>query len=65
MDDWHYDFLKEDIKRLRDDLSDVERRTWKVENWQVLVPFRVWLAACWLMIAGMSIALIADAAGAF
>jgi len=62
--DWRYDFLKEDIKRLRDDLSEVERRTWKVENWQSLVPFRIWLAVLWLVIAGIWIAVIAGAAGA-
>lgn len=64
MGDWRYDFLKEDIKRLRDDLSEVERRTWKVENWQSLVPFRIWLAVLWLVIAGIWIAVIAGAAGA-
>jgi uncharacterized protein YydD (DUF2326 family) len=26
VDDWRYNFLREDIKRLRDDLSEVERR---------------------------------------
>ena len=65
MDDWRYDFLKEDIKRLRDDLSEVERRTWKVESWQSFVPFRIWLAVCWLVFAGIWAAVIADAAGAF
>jgi hypothetical protein len=65
VDDWRYDYLKEDIKRLRDDLNEVERRTWKVESWQSLVPFRVWLAACWLVVVGVWIAVIADAAGAF
>ena len=65
MDDWRYNFLKEDIKRFRNDLSEVERRTWKVESWQSLVWFRVWLAVCWLMIVGMWIAVIADATGAF
>jgi hypothetical protein len=64
VDDWRYDFLKEDIKRLRNDLSELERRTWKVENWKSLLPFRIWLAACWLVIAGIWIAMAADAAGA-
>jgi hypothetical protein len=32
-------FLKDDIKRLREGLSEVRERTWKVENWQNLVPF--------------------------
>jgi hypothetical protein len=65
VDDWRYDFLKEDVERLRDELSEVERRTWKVENWQSLVPFRMWLAICWLVIVGGWIAVIADAAGAY
>ena len=65
MDDWRYDFLKEDIKRLRNDLVKVERRTWTVENWQSMVPFRIWLTVCWLVILGIWVAVIADAAGAF
>ena len=40
MNDWRYDFLREDIERLRDELNSVERRTWKVERWQDRVPFR-------------------------
>ncbi len=65
MDNWRYDFLKEDIKRLRDDLNEVESRTWKVENWQSLMPLRTCFAICWLAIVGMWIAVIADAAGAY
>jgi len=65
VDDWRYDFLKEDIKRLRNDLVKVERRTWTVENWQSMVPFRIWLTVCWLVILGIWVAVIADAAGAF
>lgn len=65
MDDWRYDFLKEDIKRLRNDLNEVDRRTWKVETWQNLVPLRIAFAICWLVIVGMWIAVAADAAGAF
>lgn len=65
MDDWRYDILKEDIKRLRDDLSEVQRRTWKIESWQSLAPFRISLAVCWLVIVGIWIAVIADATGAF
>jgi hypothetical protein len=29
------------------------------------MPFRIWLAACWLMVVGIWSAVIADAAGAF
>jgi hypothetical protein len=65
VDDWRYDYLKEDIKRLRDDLNEVERRTWKVESWQSLAPFRIWMVVGWVAIAGIWIAVIADAAGAF
>lgn len=64
MDDWRYELLKEDIKRLRDDLSEVQRRTWKLESWRSFAPFRVWLAVCWLAIIGIWIAVIAGAAGA-
>ena len=65
MDDWRYDFLIDDIKRLREDLSEVRERTWKVENWQNLVPLRILLAVCWLIVLGVWAAGIADAAGAF
>ena len=65
MDDWRYELLNEDIKRLRKELHEVERRTWKVEDWQSLQPMRIWLAIYWLLIVGMWAALIADAAGAF
>jgi hypothetical protein len=65
VNDWRYDYLKEDIKRLRDDLNQVERRTWKVEHWQSLLPFRIWLAVCWLVMVGIWAAVIADATGAF
>jgi hypothetical protein len=65
VDDWRYDFLKDDIKRLREDLSEVRERTWKVENWQNLVPLRILFAICWLIILGVWAAEIADASGAF
>jgi hypothetical protein len=63
VDDWRYDFLKEDIKRLRDDLTEVERRTWKVENWQSILPLRICFAICWLPILGIWITVIAHAVG--
>ena len=65
MDNWRYNSLKEDIKQLRDDLREVDKRTWKVERWQSLVSFRIWLAACWLIIIGIWVAVIADAVGGF
>lgn len=65
MEDWRYDLLKEDINRLRDDLIEVRTRTWKIENWQGMLPFRIWLAVCWLAILGMWTFVIAGAAGAF
>lgn len=65
MNDWRYELLQEDVRRLRKELNEVERRTWKVENWQSLQPFRIWTAIYWIMIGGMWIAVIADAAGAF
>jgi hypothetical protein len=65
MDDWRYETLREDVGRLRKELNEVEQRTWKVEHWQSLQPFRVWMAIWWLVIAGIWIAEIAIAAGAF
>ncbi len=65
MDDWRYEILQEDVRRLRKELNEVEQRTWKVEHWQSLQPFRAWMALWWLVIAGIWIADIAIAAGAF
>lgn len=65
MDDWRYEHLQEDVRRLQKELNAVERRTWKVEHWQSLQPFRIWMAIWCLMIAGLWVAGIADAAGAF
>lgn len=65
MNDRRYELLNEDIRRLRKELGEVERRTWKVEHWQSLQPMRIWFAICWLLIAGVWAAVIADAAGAF
>jgi hypothetical protein len=59
VDDWRYDFLKEDVKRLREDLKAVEKRTWEVESWQNRVPFRIWAAGYWLLIVAAWIAVIA------
>lgn len=65
MSDWRYESLQEDVRRLRKELGEVERRTWGVEHWQSLQPFRIWMAIWWLMIAAMWGVVIADAAGAF
>jgi hypothetical protein len=65
VNDWRYELLNEDIKRLRKELGEVERRTWKVEHWQSLQPMRIWFAIWWLLSAVMWAAIIADAAGAF
>lgn len=65
MNDWRYEHLQEDVRRLRKELNEVERRTWKVENWQSLQPFRIWMAIFWIINGGFWIAVIADAAGAF
>jgi hypothetical protein len=64
VNDWRYESLKGDMKRLRDDLNDVQRRTRKIESWQSRVPFRLWLIVCWLVMAGIWVVVIADAAGA-
>jgi len=42
----------------------VRGRTNKVESWQNQVPFRIWLAVFWLMMAGIWIAMILGATGA-
>jgi hypothetical protein len=65
MNDWRYETLQDDVRRLRKELNDVEQRTWKVEHWQSLQPFRVGMAIVWLLIAGIWIAEIAIATGAF
>jgi hypothetical protein len=65
MEDWRYDNLREDIKRLQEELYEVRGRTSKLENWKSFLPMRVWFAILWLAIICMWIAGIADAAGAF
>jgi len=64
MDDWRYEHLREDVRRLQKELNEVERRTWKVEHWQSLQPLRIWMAIFWLLIVAMWAVAIADAAGA-
>lgn len=53
MGDWRYENLSDDMKRLREELYEIRGRTHKIETWQSLLPFRIWLAICWLVIIGM------------
>ncbi len=52
MEDWRYDNLKGDLKSLRNEVREVERRTYRVESWQSLLPLRVMMGAMWLVAAG-------------
>jgi hypothetical protein len=61
MEDWRYENLKADVKLLRDELRKVEGRTYKVENWQNLLPLRVMEKVMWLMAAGTVIFVMAEA----
>lgn len=55
MEDWRYENLKADVRLLREELRKVEGRTYKVENWQAMLPMRVMEKIMWLMAAGMVI----------
>lgn len=61
MEDWRYENLKADVKLLREELREVRGRTYKVENWQSMLPLRVMEKLIWLMAAGTAIFVIAEA----
>lgn len=63
MEDWRYENLREDVRRLRGELYEVRGRTNRIESWQSLLPFRAWMAVVWLIIAGTWIAVIVDGTG--
>jgi len=64
MEDWRYENLSSRMDRLQEEVREVRGRTNKVESWQNQVPFRIWLAVFWLMMAGIWIAMILGATGA-
>jgi hypothetical protein len=63
MEDWRYENLSNRMDRLQEEVREVRGRTNKVESWQSLLPFRVSMAICWLVIAGVWILVIADGTG--
>ena len=65
MEDWRYENLSSRMDRLQEEVREVRGRTNKVERWQNMVPFRVWMAVFWLMMAGIWIAMILGATGVF
>jgi hypothetical protein len=62
MEDWRYENLREDLKRLREELCEVRGRTHKVESWQSFFPLRAILVVSWLIAIGMVVFAIAGAA---
>lgn len=61
MEDWRYENLKEDIKRLREDVQEVRGRTYKLESWQDFFPLRVLMVVVWMVTIGIWVAAIAEA----
>jgi hypothetical protein len=61
MEDWRYETLEADVKRLREELREVRGRTYEVETWQSMLPLRVMVKVMWLMAAGTMIFVIAEA----
>lgn len=62
MEDWRNDNLRGDLKSLRKEVREVERRTYRVENWQSLLPMRVMMGVAWLVAAGTVVFAIARVA---
>ncbi|HET7509148.1 MAG TPA: hypothetical protein VFJ65_02765 [Solirubrobacterales bacterium] len=60
MEDWRYENLKADMKLLREEVREVRGRTYKVENWQSMLPLRVMEKVMWLIAAGTVIFVIAE-----
>jgi hypothetical protein len=61
VEDWRYENLREDMKRLREDLQEVRGRTYSVETWQSLFPLRVLMVILWLIAIGIWVSGIAEA----
>ena len=55
MEDWRYEGLRRDIRRLEKELRKTEDRTFEVQQWQRLLPLRVTGAVFWLMAAGFAL----------
>lgn len=53
MEDWRYENLKKDMKRLREDLREVQGRTYKIQTWQDLFPLRTLFVILWLVVIGI------------
>lgn len=62
MEDWRYENLRDDVRRLRKEIRDVERRAYKLEAWRSLLPLRVMIGLCWLLNVGMIAFAVARAA---
>lgn len=62
MEDWPYENLRDDHRRLREEIREVRERTYKLETWQMFLPMRVMFGICWLFSAGMLVFAIARAA---
>jgi hypothetical protein len=55
MEDWRYESLQRDIRRLEKELRKTDDRTFEVQHWQRLLPLRVTGAFFWLIAAGLAI----------
>jgi hypothetical protein len=55
MEDWRYEGLRRDIKRLEKELRKTENRTFEVQQWQRLLPMRVTGAILWLIAVSFAI----------
>jgi hypothetical protein len=53
MDDWRYENLRTDVRKLQKEIYELRGRTWKIETWKDLLPHRVMLVIWWLVIAGI------------
>lgn len=62
MEDWRYESLRQEVKRLRDELYEVRGRTNKVESWQSLFPLNLMIVVMWLIAAGIAVFSLAVAA---
>ena len=60
MEDWRYENLREDMKRLREDLQEARGRTHSVETWQSLFPLRALIVVLWLVMIGIWVSGIAE-----
>jgi len=59
VDDWRYEILRADMQELRKEISELRGRSFTMETWQNLLPFRLLIAVWWLAIIGMVVVRIA------